>query len=81
MEWPDIEQDLRDQLGAASKPDLRPLDRSLVQFIEALAIADARRDHIALSETITRHEARGQRAGRAGAQTNDACGHLRKILD
>jgi hypothetical protein len=31
---------------------MRPLDISLIQFVEALAIADARRDHLALSDPI-----------------------------
>jgi hypothetical protein len=81
MKWEDIKKSFKEEPGAASKAHRRPLDHSLVQFIEALAIADARRDHLALSDPITRQEAGGQRVWQAGASTNDAGSHLREILD
>jgi hypothetical protein len=81
MKWADIKKSFKEEPGGVSKTHWRPLDQSLVQFIEALAIADARRDHLALSDPITRHEAGGQQAWLAGASTNDASSHLREILD
>jgi hypothetical protein len=81
MRWSDIKKSFKEELGAASKAHRRPLDHSLVQFIEALAIADARRDHLALSDPITRQEAGAQRVCQAGASTNDTSSHLREILD
>ena len=49
-----IKSNLGDERGAhpTSKARMRPLDISLIQFVEALAIADARRDHLALSDPI-----------------------------
>jgi hypothetical protein len=81
MRWSDIKKSFKEELGAASKAPRRPLDHSLVQFIEALAIADARRDHLALSDPITRQEAGAQRVRQAGALINVMSSHLREILD
>jgi hypothetical protein len=58
------------------------LQRSLVQFIEALAIADARRDHLALSApTVPQKTRERTRTLPAGGSTNEARGHLRKVFD
>jgi hypothetical protein len=81
MRWEDIKKSFKEEPGAASMAHRRHLDHSLVQFIEALAIADARRDHLALIDPITRQKAGGQRVWQAGASTNDASSHLREILD
>jgi hypothetical protein len=59
MRWADIKKKFKEKPGAASKTHRRPLDQSLVRFIEALAVADARRDHLALSDPITRQETGG----------------------
>jgi hypothetical protein len=81
MRWSDIKKSFKEEPGAASKAPRRPLDHSLVQFIEALAIVDARRDQLALSDPITRQEAGAQRVRQAGALINDMSSHLREILD
>ena len=58
------------------------LDPSLVQFVEALAIADARRDHLAFNPPPPEQEAiDGTRKLQAGVSKNDARRRLRKILD
>jgi hypothetical protein len=63
-------------------PALRPLDPEMIRFVEALAIADARRDHAAAAHT----RAIGGRVAKdlssqAEASTNDSRSHLRSILD
>jgi hypothetical protein len=68
--------------GASIKARAKPLDMSLTQFVEALAIADARRDYLALNDPIARKEAAGgRRTLQAGVSTHDARSRLRKILD
>ena len=37
--------------GGPQEPALRPLDPDMIRFVEALAIADARRDHLASAQT------------------------------
>ena len=61
---------------------LRPLEPDIIRFIEALAIADARRDHLAAEQT-TPIDARAAKdlISRTEASTNDSRGHLRSILD
>ncbi len=64
------------------KARAKPVDMSLIQFVEALAIADARRDYLALNDPIARKEAGGgRRTLQAGVSTHDARSRLRKILD
>jgi hypothetical protein len=59
---------------------MRPLDPELVKFVETLAIADAKRDHFALSGPASKRipDAAGTRTG---SSTNDARSHLRTIFD
>jgi hypothetical protein len=59
---------------------MRPLDPELVKFVETLAIADAKRDHFALSGPALKRipDAAGTRAG---SSTNDTRSHLRTIFD
>jgi hypothetical protein len=80
MRWADIKKRRTNESGA-SGPDPRPLDLSLVQFVEALAVADARRDHLDLSDAVTRRETGGLGALQAGGSAHGARSHLRKILD
>jgi hypothetical protein len=58
----------------------RRLDPDLVKFVETLAIADAKRDHFALSGPAPKRipDAAG---ARAGSSTNDTRSHLRTIFD
>jgi len=68
--------------GDSSKPRATTIDVSFIQFVEALAIADARRDHLAFSRRLPEQEAvDGIRTLRAGASHNDARRRLRKIFD
>jgi hypothetical protein len=61
---------------------MRPLDPDMVQFVEALAIADARRDHLTAAQT-TPIDGRAAKdlSAQVEASTNDSCSHLRSILD
>lgn len=78
----DIKINRGNERGASSKARAKPLDISLIQFVKALAIADARRDYLALSDPIARKQpADGCRTLQAGASTHDARGRLCKILD
>jgi hypothetical protein len=63
-------------------PDLRPLDPDIIRFVEALAIADARRDHLTAAQT-TAIDGRAAKdlSSQVEASTNDSCSHLRSILD
>ena len=63
-------------------PGLRQLDADLIRFVEALAIADARRDHLAEAHAPSArdHTAKNSRS-QTGASTNDPRSHLRPILD
>lgn len=68
--------------GVSSESHATPLDVSLVRFVEALAIADARRDHLALGvPPLDRETVDGSRTLQAGASNNDARRRLRKIFD
>jgi hypothetical protein len=66
--------------GASRTVALRPLDLELVKFVETLAIADAKRDHFALSGPAPKRipHAAGTRAG---SSTNDTRSHLCTIFD
>jgi hypothetical protein len=78
----DIKINRGNERGTSSKARAKPLDISLIQFVEALAIADARRDYLALNDPIARKEtAGGHRTLQAGVSTHDARSRLRKILD
>jgi len=63
-------------------PALRPLDPDMIRFVEALAIADARRDHLAAAHT-TAIDGRAAKDlnSQVEASTNDSRSHLRSILD
>ena len=63
-------------------PALRPLDPDIIRFVEALAIADARRDHLTAAQT-TAIDGRGATdlSSQVEASTNDSCSHLGSILD
>jgi hypothetical protein len=63
-------------------PALRQLDVDLIRFVEALAIADARRDYLAAAQqpSATDSTARSP-SSQIGASTNDPRSHLRPILD
>jgi hypothetical protein len=62
-------------------PALRPLDPDMIRFVEALAIADARRDHLAAAQTTTVDGRAANDLSQAKASTNDSRSHLRSILD
>jgi hypothetical protein len=68
--------------GSLQAPALRPLEADVIRFVEALAIADARRDHLAASQS-TAIDCSGGRylSSQAKASTNDSRSHLRPILD
>lgn len=77
-----IQSDSESGNHLSSKSSLMPLDPSLVQFVEALAIADASRDHLAFNPPPPEQEAvDGSRTMQAGASNNDSCRRLRKIFD
>jgi hypothetical protein len=61
---------------------LRPLDPDIIRFVEALAIADARRDHLAAAQT-TAIDGRTAKdpSSKVEDSTNDSRSHLRSILD
>ncbi|HMA73238.1 MAG TPA: hypothetical protein VKP67_17405 [Xanthobacteraceae bacterium] len=63
-------------------PALWPLDPDIIRFVEALAIADARRDHLTAAQT-TAIDGRAVTdfSAQVEASTNDSCSHLRSILD
>lgn len=65
---------------AARTVAMRPLDPELLKFVETLAIADAKRDHFALSSPAPKRipDAAGTRAG---SSKNDTRSHLCKIFD
>ena len=68
--------------GDSPKSRATPIDVSLIQFVEALAIADARRDHLAFGLLPPGMEMiDGSRTPQAGASNNDARRRLRKIFD
>ena len=63
-------------------PALRPLDPDIIRFVEALAIADARRDHLTAAQTTAIDgRAATDLSLQVEASTNDSCSHLRSILD
>jgi hypothetical protein len=63
-------------------PALRPLDPDILRFVEALAIADARRDHLTAAQTTAIDgRAATDLSSQVEASTNDSCSHLRSILD
>jgi hypothetical protein len=66
--------------GASRTVAMGSLDPELVKFVETLAIADAKRDHFALSGPASKRipDAAGSRAG---SSTNDTRSHLRTIFD
>jgi hypothetical protein len=66
----------------SSRSQMMLPNSSLVQFVEALAIADARRDHLAFDPPPPEQEAAdGTRTSLAGASKNDARRRLCKIFD
>jgi hypothetical protein len=66
----------------ALAPALRPLDADIIRFVEALAIADARRDYLAATQAASvREGTTGNLNSRTGASTNDPCSHLRPLFD
>jgi hypothetical protein len=77
------ERKRRDREGSRGQaPAMRPLDPDIIRFIEALAIADARRDHLAAAQTMAID---GRTAKDPSSEvedsTNDSRSHLRSILD
>jgi hypothetical protein len=63
-------------------PALRPLDPDILRFVEALAIADARRDHLTAAQTTAIDgRAATDLSSQVEASTNDSRSHLRSILD
>jgi hypothetical protein len=68
--------------GRLQAPALRPLDPDILRFVEALAIADARRDHLAAAQTTAIDgRAATDPSSQVEVSTNDSCSHLRSILD
>jgi hypothetical protein len=51
-----LTKNISERRRAAFNSHAPPLEPALVQFIEALAIADARRDHLALNNPIAPRE-------------------------
>jgi len=63
-------------------PAVRLLDPDVIRFVEALAIADARRDHeVAARTTTIDGRATKDLSSQVEASTNDSRSHLRSILD
>jgi hypothetical protein len=58
----------------------REVDPVLVKFVEALAIADARRDHLAMNGPASKQNPDAVSTS-AGLSTNDARSHLCTIFD
>ena len=66
----------------ASGHALRPLNVDIVRFVEALAIADARRDYLAATQAASGREGATRKFNsRTGASTNDPRSHLRPLFD
>ena len=74
--------DCNSQGNRLQAPALRPLDPDIIRFVEALAIADARRDHL-VAEHATGIDFRAAKAliSQTEASTNGSRSHLRSILD
>jgi hypothetical protein len=58
----------------------RELDPVLIKFVETLAIADARRDHLAMNGLVSKQNPDAASTS-AGLSTNDARRHLCTIFD
>jgi hypothetical protein len=65
---------------SAQAPALRQLDADLIRFVEALAIADARRDHLSTT-ALPRDGAAENPGSQTAASSNDSCSNLRSFLD
>jgi hypothetical protein len=81
MKRVDSKKSLTEQLGRPSTRCRRLADSSLLEFVKALAIADARRDHRAEIDPVPRFETGGQMARQGEASAHDSRSHLRTILD
>jgi hypothetical protein len=70
------------EMSRPQAPTMRPLNPEIIRFVESLAIADARRDHLAAAQT-TAIDARTAKdpSSRVEDSTNDSRSHLRSILD
>jgi hypothetical protein len=70
------------QRGHPQTPALCPLDADIIRFVEALAVADARRDHLVAANTTSVGDRGGRNlSSQAEASTNDSRSRLRPILD
>jgi hypothetical protein len=66
--------------GVSKNAPSRELDPVLTKFVEALAIADARRDHLAMNGLASKQNSDAASTP-AGLSTNDARSHLCTIFD
>jgi len=66
--------------SASGNVALRQLDPVLIKFVEALAIADARRDHL-VSSGLASKRTHDAASTWAGSSTNDARSHLCTVFD
>lgn len=66
--------------SASGNVALRQLDPALIKFVETLAIADAKRDHLALSGPASKRIPDAASTW-AGSSTNDTRSHLCTIFD
>jgi hypothetical protein len=64
---------------SAQAPALRQLDADLIRFVEALAIADAKRDHLATTALLRDGAARNP-GSQTAASTDDPCCNLQIAL-
>ena len=80
MKQAEITKGTEPRNSASEDVALRQLDPVLIKFVEALAIADARRDHLASSGLAAKrnHDAAGTSAG---SSTNDARSHICTIFN
>ena len=69
-------------VGASWRATSGELDPALIKFVEALAIADARRDHLFASERLMKHhlDAAGEKRISNGIR-DEIHGNLRSVLD
>jgi len=82
MKRVETRKDCGNATSGSQAPALRQLDPGIIRFVEALAIADARRDHLAAAKTASAGDGAARNlSSQTGASTNDPRSHLRPILD
>jgi hypothetical protein len=67
--------------GGTDACALRQLDQDVVRFVEALAIADARRDHLAAMRQASTIQGAEETPSSQTEARHDSRSHLRPLLD